>query len=148
MKGQQKQDFQELLGMIDQKTDELKVAFPEFQAACREKYEDLHQRHQENLKRQTQIQADLKEAKQKLKAGTGETPKQPVPKPASPTRGRKLQVEILSRFQPRTEQREDSNGAAWQDWNLEGDWVAVPSDPNRRSGLLGEPYMEDSQGNN
>ncbi|MFK7768200.1 MAG: hypothetical protein AB8B55_13330 [Mariniblastus sp.] len=128
MVGEQKEQFQNLLGLIDTNVAQMKTAVPASVAAFEAKYHELAEKHEDNLKNFETAKQSLADVKQQIADGTLPVPQAPPETPTDPKLGSKLRDEILAKFMPKQVEQNTQSGVAWQDWNLNGNWL--PGNPD------------------
>lgn len=128
MRGEDRDNYNVLLKLIDEKFEQFQKAFPAARDALANRYEELKKRHAANTEKLSELQAML--ANPEAYYEVPPPPPEPTPgKPVDPDLGQALRNDLLHRFRrTKPTQAVTVGGNAWQDWNLADPWFA-PSTP-------------------
>jgi len=124
MTGETKKNFDTLLGAIDHHFEQVKVEVPKCQQMFLDKFDDLQQRHEKNIADLAVAKENFEQAKQQIADGNIPIPEAPEGKAVDTQLGNQLRDELLSKFLPEKHQAPSTSGVAWQDWNMDGGWMA------------------------
>ena len=124
MVGEQREQFDKLLSMIDSNIERAKTAIPDCRAAFQAHYDQLKEKHKANQVNLAKLKAEAAQLKQQIADGTVPKPAAPPEKPVAPQLGSFLRSELLAKFSAPAPTPPPTSGVAWQDWNLDGSWIA------------------------
>ncbi len=131
MTGEMRDQFDTILGAIDEKFEQFKTEIPKTKSVFEAKVDELSQRHEKNLSRLEELKSKFAEMESQIEKGELPSPQAAPEQPVDTQLGSDLRDELLSKFLPTSVDRPPQTGVAWQDWDMDGLWRSIDTTTNQ-----------------
>jgi DNA repair exonuclease SbcCD ATPase subunit len=123
MKGEAREQYEVLLGAIDEHFEKFQVEFPKLKQTLGDKYQELVERQNQVQQQYDELHKQFDAVQAQIDAGELPNVAEAKEKPVDPQLGGSHRDEILGLLKSIELDDLDATAAAWQDWDLEGRWI-------------------------